>query len=265
MALIFQRIGGRSMYSILVSLVVFVCVFGGALLGLFLRTVLPGHHLSEEARDAVKLGAGLVATLTALVLGLLISSSKGSFDETNTMLTQSGAKILLMDRVLANYGPEAKEIRGLLQHFLRARITKIWPEEIEKLPGADFSGKSVGMEQIQVVLRNLVPQNDLQRSFQIQAIQISDDLAQLRWLLFEQLQTSLPPMFLGVLLFWLTVLFACFGLLTPRNGTVIVVFLVCAISVAGAIFLILEMEKPLTGTMKISGAPMVKTLEHLGK
>ena len=253
------------MNSILISLIIFAGVFGGALLGLFLRTVLPGHHLSDEAKEAVKLGAGLVATLTALVLGLLISSSKGSFDATNTMLTQSGAKILLMDRVLANYGPETKEVRDLLKSFLRGRITKVWPEAAKKLPGKDVSGKRIDMEEIQLTLRALVPKSDLQRSFQMQAIGISDDLSQIRWLLFEQLQTSLPPMFLGVLFFWATILFTCFGLLAPRNGTIIAVFLVCAISVAGAIFLILEMERPLTGAMKISGAPMVKTLEHLGK
>ena len=170
-----------------------------------------------------------------------------------------------MDRVLANYGPEAKEIRGLLKRFLSARIAKVWPEQIERLQGADLSGKFTDMEEIQAALRNLVPQNNLQRSYQAKAIQISDDLLQIRWLLFEQLQTSLPPMFLGVLIFWATVLFACFGLLAPRNGTVVVVFLVCAISVAGAIFLILEMEKPLTGAMKISSAPLVKTLGRLGK
>ncbi len=253
------------MNSILISLIIFACVFGGSLFGLFLRTVLPGHHLSDDAKEAVKLGAGLVATLTALVLGLLISSSKGSFDTTSTMITQSGAKVLLMDRVLANYGPEAKEIRGLLKRFLSARIAKVWPEQIERLQGADLSGKFTDMEEIQAALRNLVPQNNLQRSYQAKAIQISDDLLQIRWLLFEQLQTSLPPMFLGVLIFWATVLFACFGLLAPRNGTVVVVFLVCAISVAGAIFLILEMEKPLTGAMKISSAPLVKTLGRLGK
>lgn len=252
------------MNSIGISGVIFVGVFAGSLLGLFLRTILPGHHLSDEARDAVKLGAGLVATLTALVLGLLISSSKGSFDATNTMLTQGCAKILLMDRVLANYGPETKEIRGLLKCFLNTRVSKIWPEKKGKLPGADTSGKASDMESIQVAVRNLVPKSDLQRAFQTQAIEISDDLLQLRWLLFEQLQTSLPPMFLGVLVFWLIVLFACFGLLTPRNGTIVVVFLVCAISVAGAIFLILEMEKPLSGAMKISSTPMVKTLERLG-
>ncbi len=256
------------MNSIWISLVVFVGVFGGALLGLFLRTVLPGHHLSEEARDAVKLGAGLIATLTALVLGLLISSSKGSFDATSTMLTQSGAKILMMDRVLANYGPETQEVRALLKSFLSARVLMVWPEkkgQIKKIQGGDFSGKLVDMEDVQANLRELVPKSDLQRSLQAQALQITDELSQLRWLLFEQLQTSLPPLFVGVLIFWLAVLFACFGLMTPRNGTVVVVFLVCAISVAGAIYLILEMEKPLTGTMKISSAPMLKTIGRLGK
>ncbi len=253
------------MYSLLISLAIFVCVFGGALLGLFLRTILPGHHLSKDAMEAVKLGAGLVATLTALVLGLLISSSKGTFDATTTTLTQSGAKILMMDRVLANYGPEAKEVRGLLRRFLSGNIAKVWPEKIQKIPAGDLAGTPVDMEGIQAALRDLVPKNDRERSFQTQALQLSDDLSQLRWLLFEQLQTLLPPMFLVVLLFWSAILFACFGLLAPSNGTVIAVFLVCAISVAGAIFLILEMEKPLSGAMKISSVPLIKTLERLGK
>lgn len=253
------------MNSLWISLIIFAGVFGGAILGLFLRTALPGHHLGSDAKEAVKLGAGLVATLTALVLGLLISSSKGSFDATSTMITQSGAKILLMDRVLASYGPEAQEIRGLLKNFLHARVIKAWPEAFKKLPKADVSGKAVDLEEVRVALWDLAPKSDLQRALQTQALAISNDLSQLRWLLFEQLQTSLPPMFLGVLLFWAAILFTCFGLLAPRNGTIIAVFLVCAISVAGAIFLILEMEKPLTGAMKISGVPMVKTLERLGE
>ena len=253
------------MNSILMSTIVFACIFGGALLGLYIRTVLPGHHLSEEAREAVKLGAGMIATLTALVLGLLISTSKGSFDATNMMITQSGAKIALMDRVLANYGPDAIEIRHLLKRFLGVQVARVWPEDIAKLRGVDLLGKPVDMEGVQAAVRKLVPQNEIQRSFQIKALQIGDDLLQLRWLLFEQLQTTLPTIFLVVLLFWSTILFACFGLLAPPNGTVIVVFLVCAISVAGAIFLILEMEKPLTGAMKISSVPLVKTLDRLGK
>ncbi|HNX69332.1 MAG TPA: hypothetical protein PLL75_04615 [Candidatus Omnitrophota bacterium] len=253
------------MNSIGVSLIVFACVFSGSLLGFFLREVLPGHHLNADAKEAVKLGAGLVATLTALVLGLLISTAKGSFDATNTMVTQSGAKFLMMDGVLANYGPEARGVRVLLKNLLRNRIAKAWPEASAKLPEADLPRKTVKFEEIQKALRDLVPQNDLQRSLQAKALEISDEMSEIRWLLFEQLQTSLPSIFLGMLIFWSTVLFICFGLLAPRNGTLIVVFFVCAISVAGAIFLILEMGKPLSGTMKISSAPMVKTFGRLGK
>jgi hypothetical protein len=253
------------MNSIWISVGLFGVVFAGALVGLAIRARLPGHHLSEDARDAVKLGAGLVATLTALVLGLLISTSKGSFDATQTMIAQGGAKILLADRVLANYGPETREVRESLRGFLRGRIVKIWPETERKLPGAGVSGRATDMEAFQMAVRNLVPKSDLQRALQVQALKISDDLLELRWLLFEQIQTPLPPMFLAVLVFWTTILFICFGLLAPRNGTILAVFLVCAVSVAGAVFLILEMEKPLSGTMKISSQPMIKTLERLGK
>lgn len=253
------------MSSLLISLIVFACVFGGALLGLLIRTKLPGHHLNGDAKEAMKLGAGLVATLTALVLGLLISSSKDTFDATNTMLTQGGAKILLMDRTLANYGPESQEVRDLLRDFLGSKIAKTWPNEIKNIPAGSFTGKSVNMEEIQAALWKLVPQTDIQRSLQAKAIEICDDLLHLRWMLFEQLQASLPTTFLIVLMFWSTILFACFGLLAPRNGTILAVFLVCSISVGGAIFLILEMEKPLSGAMKISGVPLVKTMERLGK
>lgn len=254
------------MHSIWISLIVFTCVFGGALLGLFLRTVLPGHHLSGDAKEAVKLGAGLVATLTALVLGLLISSAKNSFDTTDTMVRQSAAKVLLMDRTLASYGPETAEIRNLLKNLFKARIAKVWPEAVQKLPGTDLLFRpAANIEKVQTALHALVPQNDYQRSLRSKALQISDDISEIRWLLFEQLQTSLPPVFLGMLIFWLTILFACFGLLAPRNETVIVVFLICALSVAGAVFLILAMEKPLSGAMKISSAPMVKTFALLGK
>lgn len=246
------------------SFIVFVAVFGGALFGLFLRQILPGHHLSNDAKEAVKLGAGLVATLTALVLGLLISSAKDSFDTTNTMVQQSSAKILAMDRILANYGPEAVGIRSYLKEMLRARITDVWPEAGRRLLGKAVSGK-MNVEKLQMGLRNLIPKSDLQRDLQKKVIEISYEMAEMRWLIFEQLQTTLPPIFLAVLIFWLAILFACFGLLAARNGTVIAVFFVCAISVAGGIFLILEMGKPLSGAMKIPAAPMVKTYEHLGK
>ncbi|HOW58337.1 MAG TPA: DUF4239 domain-containing protein [Candidatus Omnitrophota bacterium] len=253
------------MLSILNSLFVFGCVFGGALAGLFIRTILPGHHMSEESRDAVKLGAGLIATLTALVLGLLISSAKDSFDSVNSALTQSSAKIILLDRTLSKYGPETQKAREQLKESLTSSIAMFWPEKKAQMPKLSAFEKKTGMEQVQDRVRELAPQSDPQRSLQVQAIQLSNDILQIRWLMIEQAQIALPKVFFVILLAWLTILFMCFGLLAPRNTTVIVVFFVCAVSVAGAMFLILEMNSPLAGMMKISSAPLIKAMELIGR
>lgn len=253
------------MNSIAMSLVVFGCAFGGALFGLFLRTKLPGHHLNTDAKEAVKLIAGLVATLTALVLGLLISSAKSSYDATDAMVTQSGAKILVMDRILNHYGPEASDIRQLLQNLVKARIAQVWPEELHKLPEGNLTPQKLDVETLQKALRQLAPQTDRQRALLAKALQVSDEMAEIRWLIFEQLQTSLPTIFLSVLIFWATILFICFGLLAPNNGTLLTIFLISAIAIASAIFLIMEMEKPLEGAIKLSGTPMIKTYLNLGK
>jgi len=121
------------------------------------------------------------------------------------------------------------------------------------------------MEMIQAKLRSLTPTTDAQRQLLSQAEQISNDMLQARWLLIEQAQSALPMPFLVVLLFWLTMLFLSFGLFAPRNATVIIVLLIGAMSVSGAVFIILEMNHPLRGMIKVSSAPMRKALEHLGQ
>src|SRR5262245_32663838 len=98
------------------------CIFSGALLGLLLQRLLPNHHLSKETQDIVKLSAGTIATLTAMVLGLLVSSAKNSFDTMNNGIVQSAARIILLDRDLASYGPETKAAREQLKrHVARVR------------------------------------------------------------------------------------------------------------------------------------------------
>ena len=207
----------------------------------------------------------MIATLAALVLGLLISSAKSSFDAVDTAITQSGAKIILLDRALANYGPETKEVREQLRSTVVAGIEMFWPEE--KAEGAGLAGfeRATAMEELQAKIRQLTPATDLQRQLLSQAEQLSGDMLEARWLLIAQAQRALPMTFLVVLLFWLTMLHISFGLLAPRNATVITVLLISALSVSGAIFIILEMNHPLQGMIKVSSAPMRKALEHLGK
>ena len=111
------------------SLIIFVCVFGGALLGILLRAVLPEHHLSKETQDIVKLGMGLVGTMAALVLGLLVASAKGSYDAQSAEVTQLAANVAMLDRALALYGPETKEIRAILRNAVRRVLDQMWQHD----------------------------------------------------------------------------------------------------------------------------------------
>jgi len=252
--------------ALAISLVAFACIFGGTLLGMFVRNALPGHHVSDESKDAVKLGIGMIATLAALVLALLIASAKGNFDTMSSELRQVGSRVILLDRVMAHYGPETMEARDLLRRSLTAAIARIWPED--KIGPADAKAPEgrVDIEAVQDKLRQLSPRNDSQRWLQDRALQISGEIAEGRWLLIEQLgQRSVPMPFLVMLVFWLTIIFASFGLFSPRNATVIIVLLVCALSAAGSLFLILEMDTPSKGLIKVSSAPLHNALAHLGQ
>jgi hypothetical protein len=233
---------------------------------MWLHKVLPEHHLDDASKDTIKLGAGLLATLAALVLGLLVSSAKSSFDAMNTGIAQAGAKVLLIDHMLADYGPETKDVREQLRHIVASSIDRIWPEAkgraggLRAMESLDDAGKLFKDK-----LRELTPTNDFQKSRLAQAVQLSDDVLQTRLLVMEGEQTNLPATFIVVLVFWLTGLFISFGLFAPSNGVVMSVLLICALSVSSAIFLILEMNRPLDGFIKASNAPLRKAVELIGK
>lgn len=251
-----------NMSSIAVSGIVFACVFGGALLGAFLRTVLPDHHLSAETKDIMKMGTGLIATMAALVLGLLIASAKSSFDADRSEFAQMSANVVLLDRVLAHYGPETNEARDLLRHAVVRALNQIWPKDSSQ-PGQlepSTAGKGVNDK-----IQELSPRNEAQRARKAQALSLALNLGQMRWLTYEQQGGSIPMPFLVVLVFWITMIFVGFGLFAPRNATVIAILLVCALSVSAAIFLILELDTPFRGLIQVSSVPLRNALAHLGQ
>jgi hypothetical protein len=254
------------MSSLAIGLISAGCIFGGALLGMWLHGLVPERHLDAASRDTIKLGAGLLATMAALVLGLLVSSAKASFDAMNTGIAQAGAKILLADHVLADYGPETKDVREQLRNIVASSIDRIWPEEKGKTGGLlAVESLDDGGKLYKAKLRELTPTSDFQKSRLAQAVQLSDDVLQTRLLLMEGQQTQLPATFIVVLIFWLTALFISFGLLSPRNSVVLAVLLISALSVSSAIFLILEMNRPLDGFIKASNAPLRKAVELIGR
>ncbi len=252
------------MGSTAIALIVLACVFGGALLGMFLRTILPEHHLSEASKDVVKLVTGLIATLAALVLGLLIASAKNSFDTVNEGFRQAATKIILLDRALAQYGPETKDARELLRSSFAARVEQIFPKEGTRGSTLNSPQATAVIEGLQQRLRALSPQNDVQRSLQSRALDLTDAVAQARWMGIEHEDNTIPTPFLVVLVLWLAAMFASFGLFAPRNAIAVTVLFVGALSLSASIFLIEELNDPLRGFISISRTPLDTALSHLG-
>ena len=253
------------MSSLGIALIVFACVFGSAMLGLFIGNALPEHHLNQDSKDVVKLGTALVATMAALVLSLLISSAKSSFDREDAELVQNAARAVSLDRALADYGPETREVRDLLKRSYAARIELIFPHDKLQAGQEDTPESVVRTENIRAKLWQLSPQNDAQRGLRSEALEFAGEMSATRWLLFLQKDEGIPMTLLVVLVAWLAIIFATFGLFAPRNATVVASLFVCALSVSGAILVILEMNGPFTGIMKVSSAPMLDALANLGK
>lgn len=253
------------MSPLTIAFLTFVGIFGCALFGLFLSKFLPEHHLSDESKETVRLAAGLVATMVAIVLGMLVSSAKGSFDEMSNGITQMGAKIIQLDQVLAHYGPETKEARDKMRTSLILTVKTIWSEDATDHLDLDSIARSTTTADVMMMIRKLDPQTDTQRQIKAQALQIDGELMNLRWTIVEQWHKSLPKFFLVVLGFWMAMLFTSFGLFARRNATVIAALCIAAISVSGAVFLIVELNNPLSGMIKPSPAPFYKALEFIGK
>lgn len=251
------------MSPVTVGIVVFAAVFGGALLGMRLRSALPDPHLNSETKDVVKLAMGLVATMTALILGLLIASAKESYDTQKGGVIQMSAKVAFLDRLLAIYGSDAGEARKVLRASIESALANMWPDEKSRPARLDPSA-SAGPALYHSV-QKLSPTNEEQRALKSQAIQIVTDIGQMRWLLFEQSGSSISAPLLIVVGAWLTVIFTSFGLFAPSNNTVIVALMVASLCVAGSIFLILELDQPFGGVIQIPSTPMRTALEYLGK
>ena len=249
-----------------ISLIILAIIFGGALLGMFLRSLLPEHHLSAESKDVMKMGNGVVATMAALVLGLLVSSAKGTFDTMNSGLKQTATKIFLLDRTLAQYGPETGEARDMLRHRLAITVQRVWPDKNNEIALEKVGQTGQGLEDLEKKIRQLSPKNDEQRGLQAKAQQIAGDIEEARLnLVLTVGQSSIPPPFLIVLICWLVIIFFNFGIFTSRNTSVVAVLFVSAVSVASSLFLILELDQPYAGLIKISSSPLLNALAHLGK
>jgi hypothetical protein len=207
----------------------------------------------------------MIATLTALVLGLLVATAKGVYDTQSAAVRELAANVGLLDRALVHYGPDANEARVLLRKFVNITLNSMWPEGGgSPADVAPAEARTVG-ESLFDNVSALDAKTDAQKLLKSRAQEIMITVAQTRQRLLAQKESSIPTVFLFVLGFWLTILFACYGLLSPRNLTVVVVLTVCMLSVAGAVFLVLELERPFDGIMRVSSAPLRDALSRMAQ
>ena len=244
----------------IVSLLALSAVFGAGLLGIVLQRFLPADHQKDGTKESVRIGMGMVATMSALILGILVASAKGSYDVEKAEVIQLGAKITYLDRVLLNYGPEAKPVRVLLRQAVTGAIERMWAESMD---GSQMDPGAIWSEALPKAVQALTPANDEQRAFKAQAISLGTELGQMRWLLYEQADSSISHPLLIVVVSWLALIMGSIGLFAPRNATAVIALFLASLSVSGALFLILELDRPFDGLIRISRRPLVNSLVHL--
>ncbi|MGT2494873.1 bestrophin-like domain [Cupriavidus basilensis] len=255
------------MNHLVIALIVFGCVFGSSLVGMWARAILPPHHLSDQSINVVKMATGLIATMArCLVLGLLVSSAKGTFDTTSAELVQnSRQRHPPRSRTGQVWAGNAGRSGACLRVSTLKRSRSSGPETRHwwaELGDAEAVAK---LEDFQRTLEALAPRDDQQRQLKAQALQILDTAFAARWLALLQMKSTIPVSLLIVLVLWLSIVFGTFGMFADRNGTIIAALMLCALSTSGAIFLIEEMSTPLNGMVTVSLAPMRDALAHLGQ
>jgi hypothetical protein len=245
-----------------IGLLAFVTIFTGGMAGLQLYRLLPEHHLTGETRDVVRLGIGMISVLASLVLGLLTASAKSTFDGADRTLRSYTADIILLDRMLRNYGIEADAARKMLLDYTEGALRTTWGDQSGRGPLEDKNLGKLLYEATETILA-LVPATDNQRWLRSQALDIASRLIHTRFSLLVNQDGSMSPVLLVIMVVWIMLIFASFGLNAPRNATVVVAFLVCSLSIGASIFLILEMDTPFDGIIMVSGEPMTSALDHL--
>jgi hypothetical protein len=250
------------MTPIIASLLVVSCIFAGGLIGLSLNRVLRPSHLTKETQEVVRLSIGMLSVLASLVLGLLIATAKSSYDTTDSAVRNYAAELALLNETLRDYGGDAAKPRDVLREYTERLRDDIWPPDGAP-PHLNDDRAGALMEHVREQVRALQPVDDGQKWLRDQALSINENLLRDRWLLIGEQGRNVSPIMLGVLVTWVTLIFLSFGINAPRNAMVATSFLICAVAIGGAIFLILEMDRPLQGVLQISSWPLRNVLAQM--
>jgi hypothetical protein len=260
-------------YSI--AALLFILLLLSSAFGLFVQGRLAERHRGRETIDSIRLVISILVTLTALVLGLLTSSVKTAFDDFGGRLRGYGANIIALDERLREYNGAATPIREMLRTYTAAAIADTWPGE-PKPTGSypvhlrSFAPGKIEAEELTTLLlridsaiRRLEPADKFQQQLADQLEARMTQTLELRWRLVETAQSTVSWPLLCLMTSWLVMIFAVFGLSSPRNKVIYATIFLCALSISSAVFMILELDSPLSGWIVVSSEPLRNALQHI--
>ncbi|HUC16276.1 MAG TPA: hypothetical protein VMA37_01140 [Acetobacteraceae bacterium] len=257
------------MRETLYAAVVFLLLLVGAAAGMLVKGRISERHQSRETLELVSLAITMLVTFAALVMSLLIYSVKGSFDQANTDMAALAAEIVQTDQCLRNYGPETEGARAALRDYTAAVIATTWPSQPKPAAVGALAGlrpisqgamESVVLgdivNEIGLRIRRLEAADAYHRGIADSCLADFHDFVQARWAVNEEARSTISLPFFIVLVFWLMVIFVCFGLNAPRTTFVFMTIALCALSISSAVYVMLDIDTPFSGVIRISSQPM---------
>lgn len=244
-----------------ISFIALLCIFAAAILGIAVRSRLPEHLLSDDSKTIIKAARSVVVGLAALTLGLLIATAKSSFDAKETELKESAAKMIALDHLLAKDGAASEKARASLRQIAVNGIAVI-----ERVSRKGVDSRVKGGSENDVLLNeimNLPEQNSSQTWVKNAAASLANDIAVSRWKVYQRTTSTISPLFLMILIFWMMTIFFSLGLIAPCNASVLLALFTAALSITGAILLTLELDHPYGGMIRISTQPLEMALQQM--
>jgi hypothetical protein len=242
--------------SLEVGVVVLAVLFASAMLAMVVGGLLPRHHMSSETRSVMAASIAVVGTMSALVLSLMLSNANNLYSSRNAEVTRLATDFIRLNQTLQRYGPEATAPRDALRRYAEAKLHDASFSVIDPTSRLSDSSAVQALAQEQDMILALQPKDGRQQWLRDQALQLTNDLADQRWLLVQPSASSIPGPLLGGVVLWLAIVFASFGLCAPRNLTTAIVLLLCAFALGAAFKMILDMDNPFAGELRLTGPPI---------
>jgi hypothetical protein len=249
------------MHEILVSAAIFVCLVVAAIGSLVVSQKLPARYRDDDTHNVVRLAANIFVVTTSLVLGLLINSSKNTYEAVDRNMHAFATDLILLDRSLRHYGPETADVRQRLAAYIRKAVDGTWPASGS--PVLDDRAAEHLLDDVATALTAIRPSDPVRAELWRQAEVNFQNVVKRRWVLIEESEGTIPAVFLVMLVLWLILIFASYGFRAPRNAVVVTTLVMAALLIAGSIYLILDMDVPFSGPIQISPAPLLRALEQL--